>query len=337
MENTAKSVREIGILSVCHAGVDFLCALAVYGRFMDTVPYVFFIYNFCAFALQMPLGVVLDAWTEKSGHDAYPGLVFTLAGIGLTILGTFAGPVILGLGNALFHVGGGVLTIQQDRLSGFAGRGLGVFVAPGAVGLCLGMLWGKQPYAGLLKAGMAAVLFLLSALLCRKREQVSYTPETRKENHLGEVMLGAFLVVILRSYVGIAAGFAWKLGFAAILLSAVCAALGKAAGGFLSVSLGQKRMVILTLGISCLAALFSRFMGAGLLFLLMFNMTMPLTLYLAAEAIPARPGLAFGILTFALFLGYVPLLYGYRLPVSTEALCFLGALLSMGILVKVSR
>ena len=68
----------IGILSLQHAGVDFLCALAVYGRYISPSVHplnIYLIYNFCAFALQMPLGVIADRMTDKAGtNKLYPAL-----------------------------------------------------------------------------------------------------------------------------------------------------------------------------------------------------------------------------------------------------------------------
>ena len=45
--------------------------------------------------------------------------------------------LVIGLGNSLFHVAGGTVTLKGAKDAG----PLGVFVAPGAVGLALGTLW----------------------------------------------------------------------------------------------------------------------------------------------------------------------------------------------------
>ena len=136
------------------------------------------LYNFCAFALQMPFGVILDMLQirlEQRAHfyiklqldqaDAMPEyknwlatkdffaienkkqmlcLIIVAVGLLFTILGTVTHPVILGIGNALFHIGGGVGTIHEDTAKNWNGKGLGVFVAPGALGLYLGNKAGKK-------------------------------------------------------------------------------------------------------------------------------------------------------------------------------------------------
>ena len=70
-------------------------------------------------------------------------------------------------------------------------------------------------------------------------------------------------------------------------------------------------MIIGTLLFSALFYVFGDHMIMGLLALFFFNMTMPVTLYLLAEQMQELPGFAFGILTFGLFVGYLPVLYGF--------------------------
>ena len=52
----------LGVFSCMHFLVDAACAFAMYGVFKGRDAWYWYIllYNFCAFALQMPLGVVLD-------------------------------------------------------------------------------------------------------------------------------------------------------------------------------------------------------------------------------------------------------------------------------------
>lgn len=168
--------------SVLHFLVDGICAAAMFSRFLGGSRGYWWIlaYNFCAFVLQMPFGAVLDGWNGSDGtgemtaraplgRAAFAGggsqynggasqynggasqrkaFVFAVAGVLLTIAGAFTSPVMLGSGNALFHVGGGVGTILEDRECGSAGRRLGVFVAPGAMGLFLGKVVAQSGSAG---------------------------------------------------------------------------------------------------------------------------------------------------------------------------------------------
>ncbi|MBR3126824.1 MAG: hypothetical protein IKF35_01035, partial [Solobacterium sp.] len=55
-----QSARILTYVSVLHSLVDFLCAFAVFSRYALTGPaaLVYLYYNFAAFALQMPLGIL---------------------------------------------------------------------------------------------------------------------------------------------------------------------------------------------------------------------------------------------------------------------------------------
>ncbi len=124
------------LYSLAHFAVDLGCAFAMFAVCRGDA-LCFLLYNFCAFAMQMPLGVLADA----VGHNRR----FALLGAGLVgvvcCLPSFrvAGAVVLGLGNGLFHIGGGLDVLN---LSGKKAAPLGVFVSPGAFGVYLGTVWG---------------------------------------------------------------------------------------------------------------------------------------------------------------------------------------------------
>ena len=89
----------------------------MFGRFIteDNGYLYILLYNFCAFALQMPMGVVLDALDADRSEGWDYALATAALGVFCTILGAVTHPVILGIGNALFHIGGGVGVTKADR------------------------------------------------------------------------------------------------------------------------------------------------------------------------------------------------------------------------------
>ena len=193
------------LYSVLHFLVDGVCSWAMLGRLAGGME-AYLLYNFCAFALQLPLGALLD----RLGGKRTP-LIFAGVGCVLTLLGAFTGPAVLGLGNAAFHVGGGVDVIRdggrRDRL--------GIFVAPGAMGLYFGgLLAGKMPWL------LLPVAALMTVLLCLVRSpgEISTAPSQKMPVSL---FLCCFLVVVLRSFVGFQVVFPWKSG--ALAFGAVCA------------------------------------------------------------------------------------------------------------------
>lgn len=358
-----KQIKTVGIFMVMHFLVDFICAFTMFGWFVrsENGLWLMLLYNFCAFAFQMPLGVVMDAINNRGGRRtavfAGVGAVLTAGGLLLAVLCTriygvadislmaaSATVVILGIGNAMFHVGGGVGTMD---VSGFADTpdralpALGIFVAPGAVGLFIGTQLGNASGLGIAIAAIVLMLGLGALLLALEMMWKGRIPqglgEHFDENAEGVRELGAsmsdggrtdgcihigrpgglvfggaclFLVVVLRSFAGFTIRFPWNTTLITAIACVLALAAGKAAGGMAARRFGVKR----TIGISLLLAAVlygsGSFLPAGILALFLFNMTMPVTLYMLARGLPGRPGLAFGILTFALFVGFLPVCMG---------------------------
>ncbi|MDO5134180.1 MAG: hypothetical protein Q4D81_14545 [Eubacteriales bacterium] len=115
------------------------------------------------------------------------------------------------------------------------------------------------------------------------------------------------LVVVLRSYLGVIVRFPWRADYPLLLVC--CVVLGKMLGGGLADLFGETRTIVVSLLFTSVLFLASSLPAAGLTSLLLFNMTMPVTLTCLAEMI-GMPGLAFGLLTFALYIGCLPSLLG---------------------------
>ena len=211
----------------------------------------------------------------------------------------------LGLGNGLFHIGGGLDVLN---LSGRRAAPLGVFVSPGAYGIYLGMLLGNlsvSPLPVLSLLGLAA----LGMLLWKPGQMPANAPFELPDKSLVPWAALLFLVVILRSYGGMAGSFDWKTGIWAFLaVSAVV--LGKTLGGFLSDWLGLQKAAAGSLALATVLFCCSQWAVPGVLALFLFNMTMPMTLFGLAQAMPGCKGFSFGLLTFALFLGFLPTYMG---------------------------
>lgn len=364
------------VFSVMHFLVDGVCAFAIFFGAPDmAVSHLgLLIYNLCAFALQFPIGAFLDYRLLKSG-DSVKGTqwaaYWAVAGFVLTSLGALlllcngvsvrpgddiTGVIILGLGNALFHVGGGVGTIREDIQRDKRGSLLGIFVAPGAVGLFLGRLLSGRTVEMILSPAnritaldlgmmftlvMAAEVVVLAILL----SILKYSSVPSKGEHDAPVtadvsasgvirmpdindlfiILPCFIVVILRSYAGLSIGFDWKTGTVTGLAAVLALALGKVAGGIsgsrlgimfgnryrhCDVYYGYRIVTIASLFIAAVSFVFSNNIFAGIVAIFAFNMTMPITLYVLCSVYRHHAGSMFGLLTLALFLGYLPVWAG---------------------------
>lgn len=320
----------LALYSATHFWVDLSCALLLFRTLAlrPDFPLYLLIYNFCAFALQMPLGLLADRWNRNGLTAAAGCLLISLAYL-------FPRPGMLavtaGAGNALFHLGGGIDILNR---SGARAASLGVFISPGALGLYLGTLWGKGAALPLWPAP-AGLLALAAAILlgCRAagfRSQNS--PPALPPLKRCKPLLPLFLVVALRSYMGMNQSFDWKsqsFWAWALLLALV---LGKAAGGFAMDRLGAKKASALSLTGAAALYLLSGFPLPGVLAVLLFNMTMPVTLWAAARALPGAKGLSFGLLTFGLFVGFLPSALGWPNLLQSPWAYAAAALVSLSLL-----
>lgn len=298
----------LAVYSVSHALVDFACAFLVF-RTMLASPELglcLLLYNFCAFALQMPFGLLADGWNRNGVVAAVGCGVVALAYLpGLPAL---AAAVTAGVGNGLFHVGGGLDVLNDSTEKSSA---LGVFVSPGAFGLYLGGILGRGTGLSALWPAVALLAAAAGILIAAGRTYGGYSsqnapaaPKVRRGDGLTLAALTA--VVVLRSYMGFNQTLPWKGEGHWALVVTLALVLGKAAGGFLCDRLGARRAAVLSLGLAAVCYLFSGVPVVGTAAVFLFNMTMPLTLWAAARLMPGGKGFAFGLLTFALFLGFLP-------------------------------
>ena len=128
-------IKSMTIYSICHFIVDFVCCLFVLGvapAFCENNEMYYaevIIYNFFAFAFQVPMGFLMD----KFKIYKYVGIIgFCLIGICYAL--GFGNAVVLssivGIGNGLFHLEGGVNAFENSKGKAFLN---GVFVAPGTL------------------------------------------------------------------------------------------------------------------------------------------------------------------------------------------------------------
>lgn len=300
--------RTLTACCVGHFLVDFACAFLLFRTLRGNAAWteLLIVYNFCAFAVQMPLGLLADRW-DKDGQVATAGALLAALAYGFSGLPWLAA-VTAGLGNAAFHVGGGLetLSLSENR----AGP-LGLFVSPGAVGLFLGTLLGKGSAFPLWPVPLLLLCTAALLLWTRQGRPADSPAPNLPSFHLVGLPLALLLaVVVLRSYVGMTLTFPWKSEGQWALVLTLALALGKAVGGYLADRCGFLKTAAASLVLSAALLLFSDVPLCGATAIFLFNMTMPLTLWASARLLPGVRGFAFGLLTFGLFLGFLPTAFG---------------------------
>lgn len=307
----------VSIYSVIHFIVDLSCAILVSNLVTQKMGaetdlfIAILIYNFFAFAMQLPIGILADKINKNAVCSAI-GCALVAIAFGFANYGIIS-CLIAGIGNAMFHVGGGIDVLNiSDKKATLSG----IFVSTGAMGIFLG---GKSALIGFDKFYIVVIILLASAilLLCLY-DQIKNSVNNSKIKAIKLTknewiaIICIFITVCIRSYVGMILAFTWKSEFIFALLSIFGVVLGKMLGGIIGDKIGFDKISI-SLFISAICFIFS-FTNPiiGIIAILLFNMTMPITLICLSNIFDNNKGLAFGLLTLALFVGAVPTFVGYN-------------------------
>jgi hypothetical protein len=300
----------LSVYALAHFVVDACCAAVVFRVLPtdsispETFAALLLLYHVIAFGLQSIVGLFVDATRTPRATAVVGGLVSAVA---LLIPSPISAIVVTSLGNALFHVGGGVICLQAAP---HRATPAGFFVAPGAFGLLLGTILGRNGTPVALPFLAAAVVVCL-LMACTPEPHAERTGNPRVPNGMELILAFVLLSVIVRSVLGFLVSFPWDAQPAALLALTAATVFGKAIGGVLADRLGWLRVAAGSL----LAAL--PFLVCGPTFplaaipgIFLLNMTMPITLAAVADTLPGHPGFAFGLTTLALLLGEIPFFLG---------------------------
>ena len=331
MEYKKLSLKNISanlfVYGTTHAVVDTTCAAVIFSILKNKIVGIqeFFslvvAYNVLAFGLQAGFGLIVD-YFKSPRAAALLGCVFT--GISALIFLYF--PIIAiifaGVGNALFHIGGGSISLNLTPKKATAP---GIYVAPGALGLLAGTLFGKSGQF------MVWPFILLLVLMCFliltiKKPEMDYERENtikNKFNYFEAILLLVFLSVAVRSLVGFIVVFPWKSDINLLVALTIAVVLGKGFGGILADKIGWIKVAVGALFLSIpFIAFGSSNPYLAIMGMFLFNMTMPVTLVALSNILPGRPAFAFGLTCLALVLGAFPVFTGLKPIFSNSATIF---------------
>ena len=211
--------------------------------------------------------------------------------------------LLIGTGNAMFHIGGGIdiLNISQKKSTK-----IGLYVAPGALGLFLGCSINKLNYSIYLILVLLVIsiisLYIMSKTNKTKINQKNISILDYKFNKRIIIYL-LLLTICIRGYIGFILNYTWKSDFNLALFAVLLVVFGKAIGGILGDKYGLEKIGFLSLLVSSILFVFSlNNMYIAFASILIFNMTMPITLILLSNYLN-NYGRAFGLNTVALFIG----------------------------------
>lgn len=328
-----KKMLLIGTYGLIHAIVDFCCALMLFS-FVGKVEIILLlqlaiIYNSLAFGLQFIFGFLADK-IKRYENFSIVGCLFLILGFFL-----YKNPLLamisMGIGNSLFHVGGGVIALEAGN-----GRAKlsGLFVAPGAVGLFLGTVVGSFKelntvwFAFLPLLAVALMLFITP----EKEVQKIYENNSSKPIYLCIVLM-ILISICIRSFVGLGYDFAAKNSMPLLFSFVFAIALGKAIGGFLADKFGMFNTAVVGLLLSIPLLKYGYIPQSAILGMFFFNLTMPITMTALANMMPKYKGFSFGLTTLALLLGYLPVICEYKV---SQSMLFIEILFASVIVTAIS-
>lgn len=270
-------------------------------------------YDFLAFVPQSPIGKLNDRF--PSLNLGFIGIiVMVAAGVLFSVSSSLAVPalIVLCVGNCFVHVSGAEVTVRssEGRLSHSA-----VFVAGGSFGLITGTLLASTtvPAWAVIAFAFTAIPFTLLA----DKYKTRYTGELcEKFNYANPgvsvalIIVLSVIVVAVRGFMGYGIPTTWKKTMLQNVMLYFTMGLGKALGGILSDAFGVKKMGFISVAAALpFLLLGDNLMMVSLLGVMLFSMTMSISLSVLVSVLKERPGFAFGFTTIGLFLGTAPIFF----------------------------
>ena len=305
--------KKIGLIYFyVHFVVEVLSFYFLYTNYKGAIVWLLpFIYDAFAFVPQSLIGYVADK--NKNINMGLVGIFLFLIGYILflyTSVNIFIQILVICFANAFLHVDGAENTIRfgNGKLSNSA-----IFVAGGSFGVLVGRL-----LVGVLTQSWVLFLPLLSliplVIYCNHdtKDLKGYKNYdfVKKDVNPYEAIIIAFLVVVIRGYMGYGIPTSWNKSTFELVLLFVFMGTGKALGGILSDKFGIKKIATLSTLIAIPFLCFGdNIMVISLIGICFFSMTMSITLGILLSVLKNNPGLAFGITTIGLFIGTIPIFF----------------------------
>ncbi|HOP57440.1 MAG TPA: hypothetical protein PLM51_04665 [Bacillota bacterium] len=293
------------LMCLAHFVADGAAVATLYKITQDiyTTAIAVILYDILAFTVQPLLGIMTD-FKKVASLFLVSGLLLIAFGSFISFIGIVAQAVFLGFGNALAHVGGFAIakSASKDDMTS-----LGLFVAPGALGVGIGTLFPEVSVALAILSAIVALIYALYYFFGKERIFVPVVSLKKPDVfRVDWVLLSVVLIVVLlRGFCGtIATGQYIVSGTSGQLAIYLAIFLGKAVGGFLADRIGIVRITMVGFFPSLIGLVFFRDVEILYVFsIFLFNFTMPLTLFMAIRALRGFPVFAFGMTAAILFLG----------------------------------
>ena len=317
-----------------HLLVEIVCFQILYSYF-KSIPLswlMYLIFDFTAFVPQSFFGLMIDK-NPKLKLGSFGAVLMLCASVMMFAELTFIkilALILVALGNAIIHASGAVATtaVSEGRLAHSA-----IFVGGGSFGVIIGQTLGNMHTSLIISFFCCIVIIFLIAVsnpawIDERRTIPQFSLIRDKTSHWA-IIITAFFVVVVRSYIGYAIPISWKKEpWQAFLLFFIMGA-GKVLGGILSDRFGSRRVGVLST-LLCIPFLIcgNNVMLISVIGVFLFSLTMSITFGMLLSVIKNSPGLAFGITTIGLFIGIMPAFFFSLSPVINGIIIVVLSILS---------
>ena len=302
------------ILGILYFIIHFIIEITsfyIVSSYIDTnlVWILALMYDFFAFVPQGIFGYLKDKGI-KTNFTIIGMILSTLSLILLYFnLNAILVILVLSIGNCMIHIQGAETTL---RTSNGQMAPSAIFVSGGSFGVITGKILAMYnvpiPFVIIIN-----LLMLIPIAICNKYVYLIDDKNLEKYNFSNKninskvIITLAVFVVIVRAYMGYGIPTTWNKTLIQTILLYCSMGIGKAMGGILIDSIGIKKTAILsTIGSLPFLLFGNNVMAISLIGIMMFSMTMAVTLGLIVSEIKKYPGVAFGFTTIGLFLGSLP-------------------------------
>jgi MFS transporter, FSR family, fosmidomycin resistance protein len=281
------------LMGLAHGVSDASAGLLVgllWGANLSNAAAYILLYNGLAFALQPVAGLLLDRLNQPR-RGAALGLLCTALGLLASTRSLIFGVMLVGIGSAFLHAGGGAVAIQARP--GRAAQ-IGLFAAFGVIGLSLGTLASAQFSLRTVALFVAALLFIAGLIWFWKPPFLaeSHPLEMDPFSHVTWTMSAILVMAIaLRSLAW--TGTQTSQQVVTALQLALAAGTGKLLGGFLADRFGWRSWSALALtGALGLLAFGATWGAAVMIGVALLQSLTPLSIAAMARRMPNSPALA---------------------------------------------
>jgi len=270
----------------------FMLAAYTYGNGYSKSFLFIVIYAVIGFGGQLPAGMLLDHKRQLKPFAMLSVWLLPLAIVGYFI-NAETGIILSGIASAFVHVTGGAVCLQvHENKSG----PLGLFTAPGVLGLTAGSLLGQFGNGQLVPV---LLLAMVTGFFIMNRSLPAYKPVKEPASEMDAhdwIMLSILLLMCFRSFIF---DTVHQVAIAApngLLIIGISAFAGKLIGGFVADAIGWKKYVYISLPLAFLLLQFGKeniyALGFGIACL---QSSVPITLLLMARSLPLHPATATGL------------------------------------------